>query len=162
MIEISDGASNIINTIQTILVTFFITLNFNEGYILYNLKKKWVIEKENFILIYLQISALLIPCLNFEQIFFLNIDHFIKKYLKLIKLSSGDFEEIQAQSDNLEDEFLKINKRLHLYVIVYKALKQYANKCTIDYKKLNHFKRQLSLMEKKFDSNICIRNKTLH
>lgn len=46
---ISDGYINIINTFQTLIVTFFISINFSEGYFLYTKKVLWEKNKSIFL-----------------------------------------------------------------------------------------------------------------
>lgn len=50
---LTDGNIDILNTIQTLIVTFFVALNFSEGYLLYKEEQTWIKYKAQIIDLYL-------------------------------------------------------------------------------------------------------------
>lgn len=73
-ITFSEGNSNIINTLQTIIVTFFISLNFSEGYKKHKEKEEWEEVRKQLLYVYKIMIVRIISFLENDN-FYTNFDN---------------------------------------------------------------------------------------
>ena len=142
-VKISDGASNIINTIQTIIVTFFITLNFSEGYKKNKEKKLWSQTRNQIFNIYIIISAKFITSIKHKN-FYTNLEDngTIKK---LFSQTTKNFIEFKTTQN-----FSIIQSVFSTYIEELNTLKNIENKL-INYDKFNDFNEYITLEIKNID-----------
>lgn len=138
-ITFSEGNSNIINTLQTIIVTFFISLNFSEGYKKHKEKEEWEEVRKQLLYVYKIMIVRIISFLEDDN-FYTNFDN-TKTLNKL-------FEQI----DNKLNQF----EKTYDFKIIHTIFKNYSKELinflsiknkTINLQKFSYFVNSISAEE---------------
>lgn len=125
--SISVGHINIVNTIQTLIVTFFISLNFSEGYFLYDKKVKW--EKNKSIFLSELFDILFHLTISLKKIFINDVDYqkevdkthkifqavIVNKQYPFKDISEKEITEIISSYKNYVKSIEEITKSTDLY-----------------------------------------------
>ncbi|MGD1817356.1 MAG: hypothetical protein ACPKNR_10010 [Pleomorphochaeta sp.] len=138
-ITFSEGNSNIINTLQTIIVTFFISLNFSEGYKKHKEKEEWEEVRKQLLYVY-KIMIIRIISLLEDDNFYTNFDN------------TKTLNKLFGQIDNKLNQF----EKTYDFKIIHTIFKNYSKELinllsiknkTINLQKFSYFVNSISAEE---------------
>ncbi len=138
-ITISEGNSNIINTLQTIIVTFFISLNFSEGYKKHKEKEEWEEVRKQLLYVYKIMIVRIISLLEDDN-FYTNFDN------------TKTLNKLFGQIDNKLNQF----EKTYDFKIIHTIFKNYSKELinllsiknkTINLQKFSYFVNRISAEE---------------